>query len=89
MWLISHSIKALEIKTFMLFNLVFDSNTILSCLFIFFLVIDLYVLVHAVCAQIFNSNAELKMGTKLPTKEAKAEMEAYSVTADAKISTFQ
>ena len=72
----------------MLFNLVCDKNIIFSCLFIYFLIIDLYVLIHAVCAQIFNSNAELEMPTKLPTKEAKAEMKAYPVTAEAKISTF-
>ena len=39
-WLITDSIKALEIKTSMLFNLDFANNTILSCFFFFFLIID-------------------------------------------------
>ena len=46
-------IKALEIKTSMLFNLDFANNTTLSCFFfIFLLIIDLYFLIPAVIAQI-------------------------------------
>ena len=42
--------KALEIKTYLLFTLVFAKNTNSSC---FFLVFDLYFLILAVIAQIF------------------------------------
>ena len=68
-------IKALEIKTSVLFNLNFANNTVLSCLFLFFLVIDLYFVIAAVISQIFNPIAELVIPTGIPTKEAKAEME--------------
>ena len=53
------SIKVLEIKTFMLFNLSFaDNNILLSFLFSFF-IIDLYLLISIVIVQIFNPIAEL------------------------------
>ena len=68
-------IKALEIKTSVLFNLNFANNTVLSCLFFFFLIIDLYFVIAAVIAQIFNPTAEIVNPTGIPTKEAKAEME--------------
>ena len=42
----------------MLFNLDFANKTILSCLFFFFLIIDLFFLIAAVNAQIFNPIAE-------------------------------
>ena len=72
---ITESIKALEIKTFMLFSLDFGSKTILSCLFFFFLIIDLYLLIPEVISQIFNPIAELIIPTRIPTKEAKAEIQ--------------
>ena len=59
----------------MLFNLVFGKNTILSCFFFFFLVIDLYFLITAAIAQIFNPIAELVISIGIPSKEAKAEIE--------------
>ena len=68
-------IKALEIKTSVLFNLNFANNTVLSCFFFFFLIIDLYFVIAAVIAQIFNPIAEIVIPTGIPTKEAKAEME--------------
>ena len=37
-------------------------------------------------ALIFNPNADLIMPIEIPTKESKAEIETYPVTADAKIS---
>ena len=43
-WQIFELIKALEIKTSMLFNLDFGNNTISSSFFLFFLTIDLYFL---------------------------------------------
>ena len=60
------SIKALDIKTSSLLNLVFASNTILSCLFFFFLIIDLYFLITVVIAQFFNSTAEFVMPAGIP-----------------------
>ena len=63
----------------MLFDLGFFINTILSCLFFFFLVIDSHLLVPAAIAKIFNPYAELL----IPRKEAKAELEIHSVTAKA------
>ena len=60
-------IEALEIKAFMVFNLAFANNTILSCLF--FLIIDLYFLIPTVTVQFFNPNAELTTPYQLiPTK---------------------
>ena len=61
----------------MLFNLDFANNTILSCVFFFFLIIDLYFLTHAVITQIFNPIAELVIPIGISTKEAKAEMETH------------
>ena len=78
-------IKALDIKTFMLFNLDFDINTILSCFFFFLLVIDLHILIAAVIAQIFNQIADLVIPIGIPTEEAKAEMETHPVIVEAKI----
>ena len=79
------SIKALEIKTCMIFNSVFPDNTILSCFFPLFL-IELYFLIIAIIAQVFNPTAEIAIPTGIPIKEAKAEMETHPVTVKAKIS---
>ena len=68
-------IKPLEIRTSVLFNLNFANNTVLSCLFLFFLIIDLYFVIAAVIVQIFDPIAELVIPSGIPTKEAKAEME--------------
>ena len=58
---------------------VFANNTIVSCYF-FFLIIDLHLLIPAICAQIFNPATELAMPTGIPTNEAKAEMEIHLVS---------
>ena len=55
----------------MSFNLAFANNAILSYLFFFFLIIDLYFLIFEIIAQNFNPTAE----RVTLTKEAKAEME--------------
>ena len=55
----------------MLFNLGFANNIILSCFFFFFLIIDLYFLIPAVIAQIFNPIAELVIPIGIPSKQAK------------------
>ena len=78
-------IKALEITTSMLFNLVFANNFIL-CLFCFFLVIDLYFLICAVIVQILNLIAELAIHIRILNKEPKAEID--TVTIEAKIRVF-
>ena len=72
-------IKDLEIKTFTLFNLDFPSYIILSCLFFFFLIINLYFLFPAVIAQIFNPIAELVIPTGIPIKEENVEIETHPV----------
>ena len=59
----------------MVFNLFFPNNTILSCFFFFFLVIDLYFLVPAVIVQIFDPTAGLVMSAGTHSKEANAEIE--------------
>ena len=64
----------------MLFNLDFASDDILSCFFFFFLIIDLYFLIPAVITSIFNFIAELVIPIRIPTKEAKEEMETHAVT---------
>ena len=78
-------IKALEIKTSMLFNLDFANSTILLHFFFFFLIIDLYFLIAAGIAQIFNPIEELIPPIGIPTKEAKAEMETHQVILGRKI----
>ena len=69
----------------MLFSLDFANNTILSSFFLFFLIIDLYFLIAAVVAQIFNPIAEIIIPIGIPTKEAKSEIEIHPVIVEAKI----
>ena len=69
----------------MLFNLEFSYNTILSCFFFFFLSIDLYFLIPAIIAQIFNPILELVIPIGIPINEAKAEMETHPLIVEAKI----
>ena len=66
----------------MLFNLDFANNTILSCFFFFFLIIDLYFLILAVIIQIFTPITELVIPIEIPTKKAKAEIETDPVIAE-------
>ena len=70
----------------MLFNLDFASNTVLSRLFPFFLIIDLYFLIHAVITQIFNPIGELVIAIQIPSKEGKEEMETHPVITQIAIS---
>ena len=69
----------------MLFDLDFAHNTILSCFFFFFLIIDSYFLIPAAISQIFNPIAELVFPIGIPSKEAKAEIEIHPVIVEAKI----
>ena len=70
-------IKTLEFKTSIVFKLVFANNTVISCFFSFFYIIDLYFFIPAVIAQIFNPNAELAITIGIPTKKTKAEIETH------------
>ena len=81
---INESIKALEIKTSMLFNLDFDNKTILSCFFFFFLRIDLCFLIPAAIVQTFNPIAELVIPIKISIREAKVEIEVHPVIVETK-----
>ena len=77
-------IKSLEIKTSMLFDLVFANNAILLCLFFFYLIIDLQFLIPEIIAQILNLIAGLVIPIGIPCKQAKPEMERHPVTAEIK-----
>ena len=68
-WLRTESIKVLEIKTSILFNLDFASNTIELCFSFLFLIIDLWFLIPLVIAQIFNPIAELLIPIGIPIKQ--------------------
>ena len=53
-------------------------------LLIFFLIIDLYLLIPAVIAQIFNPTAKLTIPIGPPTNEANTEIETQPLTAEMK-----
>ena len=54
--------------------------------FFFFLIINLYFLILAVIAEIFDATAELVITTGTPTTEAKAEIKTQPVKVECKIS---
>ena len=68
-------------KLRLLFNWDSANNTIWSCFFLFVLIIDLYFLILIVIRQIFNPIAELSIPIRIPTKEAKVEIETHPVIA--------
>ena len=74
----SYSIKALEIKSSMAFDLVFANNSILSYFFLSFLI-------PAVVVEIFNLTVELAIPARIPTKEAKSEIKTNLVFVKAKL----
>ena len=84
-WLVFESTKALEITTSLIFNLDFASTTTLPCFFSFFLIIDLYFLIPAAIAQIFNSITKLVIPIGISSKEAKEEIEIHPVITEARI----
>ena len=55
----------------------------------FFLIIDLYFLIPALIAQIFNPIAELVIPIGIPIKEAREEIEIHPIIAEAKIKSVQ
>ena len=83
---IKYSIKFLEIKTSMVFNLSSANNTISSSFFLFFLTINLSCLTPAVVAQIRVLLQNSKYWWKYRLKETKAKFETHPVTADTEIS---
>ena len=54
-------------------------------LFLFFFTIDLYFLIPAITAQMFNPTAELIIPTGISTNEGNAEIETQPVTVKARI----
>ena len=56
--------------------------------FFIVLIIDVYFLIPAVIARMFNPIAELVIPTEIPTKEVKAEMETHTVIVEGKIRKF-
>ena len=77
-------IKASGIKTFIVSNLVLGSNTISSYFFLFFLIIDLYILISGVALQIFIPTLELAIPSRTPINEANAEIKTHPVTTEIK-----
>ena len=64
----------------MLFNLDYLNNTILPCFFFFFLIIDLYFLISAIIARIFNHIPELAIPIGIPVI---AEAKVFNITFSA------
>ena len=81
-------IKALEIKTSVLFDLVFLGTLFHYVFFFFSLIIDLYLLIPAVIAQIYNPTAELAIPSATPTKEVNAQIKTQPLTAETKTRKF-
>ena len=77
-------IKALEIISSTLFNLVCANSTICTCSLPFTLIIDL-LWISTFTAQISNHIAKLVIPIGIPTKEVKAEMEMHPAIEEAKI----
>ena len=63
----------------MLFNLYFVNNTILSCFFLFFFIIDLHFLIHAIITKNFYPIVEFAITRGITSKEANVEMETDTV----------
>ena len=96
--LIFDSIKTLEIKTSVLINLDFANNIcnfimlvllFLNPLCFYFLIsFDLHFWIPAVITQIVNLIVELAIRMRIPTKEAKVELEKYPVILEITISEW-
>ena len=56
--------------------------------FSFVLMTDFYFLIPAVITQSFNPTTALAIPTRIPTNEAKAEIETYPVNVVLKLKTF-
>ena len=73
LWLIFESVKALAVKSSMLFELNFANSTILPCSSLLFL-------------QVFDPIADFVIPTEISSKETKAKI-VHPVAAEAKIKT--
>ena len=68
------------------FNFAFANHTILSCFFLFFLIIDLYFFDFcSYYTHTFNPTTELVIPAGLPTNEANAEIETQPLTSEMKM----
>ena len=67
----------------MLLHLDFADNTIFSCFFFLFLLIDLHFLILATIKQSFNTIVELIIPLGIPSKKAKKEIEIHLVIVEA------
>ena len=72
------SVKTIELKTLIVFNLVFHNNPNLAFFFFIFMMTDLYFLNPAVNAQLFNPSAQ-------KANEGNAETEVNSLTTKTKV----
>ena len=83
-WLIYESVKALYIKFFMLVNLVIANNAIIS--YPFFLFHNYWIIIFnwLIIAEIFSSNTQLVIPTRIPNRNAKAEIETHPLIPEAK-----
>ena len=79
-------IKAFQFRTSIVSDFVFPSNTVLSCFFFSFLIINLYFLIPAVVTQIFIPTAEHVMPAETQTNYANAEIETQPVAVETNIS---
>ena len=88
LWLVYESIKALEIRTSIVFNLSFPNNTILSC----FLLIFPYnwLILFSSCSDCTNfySYCRTRNTNRNKTNEPNAETETQPVTIEARINKF-
>ena len=83
-WLIYELIKAFGNKKLKKFSLVYGNNIILSSIFVFFLMINIYFLIPAAISQIFNLTSELAIPTGTPTNEVKSEIDIHPLIAETK-----
>ena len=82
---ITELMRAIEIKTAMLFNLDFANSTILSRFFFFFLIIDLYFLILGAISQVLNPYAQFVILIEMSIKKVKPEVEIHPVIIEAEI----
>ena len=82
------SIKALGIRTSLVLNLSFPYNIFLLSFFVFFFIIDLYLLVLAVTAQMFVTITEHVIPTGRQKNETNAEIETQPGSCEDTISKF-
>ena len=66
-------------------SLSFSSNTTYLCFFFFFLINGLYFFKATAITQTVNPTAKLVIPIRIPTKEAKEEIETHPVTSEAKM----